>query len=373
MKAMLANVVLAAAMSAAAQGTNSIPDAVREPVLHGLGYRITNCVYDVFGLDVSFATTNEPPYLVGVFVAEEACFMSRLMPLRAKIVREKHASLSGDFVSRGTTFVQVFDASVTNDPLYRVMENSAEYFSNMRRRFSYADGAVTTNYVDSWSERYFEENMRPVADWTWGSFKVTSDTSFTVRAAGKKAVPDLPVECPDGFILVRDNGCLFYGGQTPYAVPESYEKRIGEHGMWLHGGWEGRHFGNSVIIRVWNDQQKWYEDRRAFVAYNPHYPNEIGNFEYKLVDTETTEQTLSGFDTSVGCGCRILLDTRTQTFTAERAWSLFGDRSQEVVLRRILKPISAHDGKKVVVDAFGIPHFTSDTNAVPDRIHWEGL
>lgn len=372
MKTMLTNVILAAAMSAAAQVTNSFPDVVRKPVLHGLGYRITNCVYDAYGLDVSFATTNEPPYLVGVFVAEEACYLSRLLPLKAKIVNEKHACLSGDFFSRGIAFVQVFDAAVTNDSLYQAMESPDEYFSSMRRRFCYDEGCVTTNSVDCWEDRYFEENMRPVSDYCWGSFKISSDADITVRASGKKAVADLPVECPDGFILVRATSSKFYGEPTPYAVPESYETRVGEHGPWLHGGWEGRHVGDAVAVRVWNEQQQWYEDRTAFVEYNPHYPREF-IYPYKLVDTETTEQTLSGYDTAVGCGYRVLLDERTQTFTAERAWSLFGDRSQEVVLRRIFKPISAHNGKKVVLGAFGIPHFASETNAVPDRVYWEGL
>ena len=337
----------------------------------GLGYRITNCVYDVFGVDISFATTNEPPYLVGVFVAEEAGFSRRVRPIRTKLVGEKWASLSGKFYDRGNVFIQVFDASVTNEPGYGVMTESERtaYFDRLHSRLD-GSRALAAPY-DAWSDRYGEENMQLVGDHTWGSFKPSGSSEITVSAAGRKSVPDLPVECPPGHLVVCDGNDFARTNMVFSAVAESASERETSGSPFVHG-WYYRHPGDPVDVYTYTNGT--YETVLRYVFYNPHFPDEAGHIRGRVTSVvEAAEQTLCGFDASVGLGYRLILDERTLSFTAERAFSLFGDRSQEVVLRRPVRALSVRGGKKVVLDWLGFMRFAEETNAVPGRIYWEGL
>ena len=337
----------------------------------GLGYRITNCVYDVYGVDISFATTNEPPYLVGVFVAEEVGFFSRIRPIRTKLVGERWASLAGCFYDRGNVFVQVFDASVTNEPGYRVMSESerTEYFDSLHARLDGSRALAAPD--DAWSDMYGEENMQLVGDNIWGSFKPSGSSEITVRAAGRKWVPDLPVECPPGHLIVSDGNDFSRTNLSFAAVAESKAARMTSGSPCVHG-WYYRHPGDPVDVYTYANGT--YETVLRYVFYNPHFPTETGHIRGRRIsEVETVEQTLIGFDSSVGLGYRVHLDERTLSFTAERAYSLFGDRSQEVVLRRPVRALSVSGGKKVVLDWLGFIRFAADTNAVPGRIYWEGL
>ena len=336
----------------------------------GLGYRITRCQYDIFGVNVSFETTNPPPYVVGIFLAEEVGFGTRIFPLRVKLVHDRVAYLSGSFYERGNAFVQVLSPSVTNDPMFRVLGETDQqrYFDDLRRKIDRS--SVIPDPDDIWDERISAPDMQLISDYTWGTFYPTTNGTLTVRGRGRKAVVDVPGLDP-GYVLLRDSD----GHEFPMA--ERRDKRLhGELESYVVSPVpEAMHYGDVIAWRERTGTGTWdfVEHTGLRCAYNPRFPKEAGNHEWKFVPVESSEQTLGPFDTSVGCGLRVIYREREDVFTAKRAYSLFSDRSNEVVLRRPLRPLSAHDGKKIVLDWMGLVRMATETNAVPDRIYWEGL
>ena len=82
---------------------------------------ITNGWCDSDYVTVQFGTTNEPPYMVGIYDALDAQFpassVTRSRPLNYRIVNERQATLA--FPTRAVkerTFVQVVPVSWTNEP-----------------------------------------------------------------------------------------------------------------------------------------------------------------------------------------------------------------------------------------------------------------
>lgn len=75
---------------------------------------ITDCKYDVAGIDVEFETGLPSPYVVAVFDISVAQFRYRYRPLHSVMTNDKLARLEGDFCSYGNSFVQVFTADITN-------------------------------------------------------------------------------------------------------------------------------------------------------------------------------------------------------------------------------------------------------------------
>ena len=364
------------------------PASAEELNIDGLGIRITNCVYDVLGVDVDFVTTNPPPYVAAVFVADEFSFNSRIMPVRTKVINGKHACIAGDFTSRGNTFVQILMPSVTNDPAFHVLSPSEtdEFFDRARASVNFSREVDDSSRC--WSNG--GEDMVLMSDHTWGSFVPTTNASLRLKARGLKAVPDLPCDWETNQIVVTDNERVWavYDGGGPAVTSNRWP--------YIVGGWQNRRCGDMVVVRSWHDGGKiegseriiydpdpkvcWtyaprgYLPKTVRVAYNPHYPMDLGEYKAKTINADVAgHQTLGPFDTSVGLGVRVILDERTGRFRAERAYSLFSDRSQECVLQRPFKALSAHDGKKYKLDWRGFVRITTETNAIPDKIYLEGL
>ena len=343
----------------------------------GLGIRITNCVYDVLGVDIDFVTTNPPPYVAAVFVASEAGFNSRICPIRMKVVETKHACFAGDFTTRANTFVQVLMPSATNDPMFRVMTQSERdaHFDWLRESIDFDIEVSDTS--NCWTDNFRAEEMKVIRDYTWASFRLGDDTNVTLRAQGAEYIPDVP-EFGDGQLLVSDtNISPYFAGSNRHvwAVHECSGPYVHSNNLpYVVGGWEGRHVNTPVIVREWKELP-WgrYTERIAYIDYNPHYPKEVGYHDLKKVETTVDEQTLGPFDTSVGLGLRIYLEEPEMHFRAERAYSLFSDRSNECLLQRPFKALSAHNGRKYKLDWRGFVRLTTETNAIPDKIYLEGL
>lgn len=113
------------------------------------------------------------------------------------------------------------------------------------------------------------------------------------------------------------------------------------------------------------------------VFYRSDDPNPVlkGKFRRSRDDSsfDVGEKTFGPFDTSSGTGYRVLYNEKTSEWTVHRAYSLFPHCSQEVLLVRPLKPLSMHDNLKISLDWLGQMRYQIETNAVPDRIYWEGL
>lgn len=367
------------------------PASATDLPLDGLGIRVTNCVYDVLGVDVDFVTTNPPPYVAAVFVADEFSFNSRKMPIRAKVVNGKHACIAGDFTSRGNTFVQILMPSVTNDPAFHVLTTSEtdEFFDRARASVDFSREVGDSSRC--WSDS--GEEMTPISDYTWGSFVPTTNASLRLKARGLKAVPDLPCDWETNQIIVTS------GGNVMAVYDEGTSAVVSNRLPYVNGGWQGRNRGDKVVVRTWHNgglvegservvPSPWtgqpivcgtyspagYRDVDACVEYNPHYPTDLGWHKSKAVNADVArQQTLGPFDTSVGLGLRVILDECTGRFRGERAYSLFADRSQECVLKRPFKALSAHNGKKYKLDWRGFVRIATETNAIPDKIYFEGL
>lgn len=342
----------------------------------GLGIRITNCVYDVLGVDIDFVTTNPPPYVAAVFVASEAGFNSRIRPIRMKVVETKHACIAGDFTSRGNTFVQVLMPSVTNDPMFRALTPSETdaHYDWLRERIEFDQEVVDTS--DCWTDNFQAEEMRVIRDYTCASFRLGNETNVIMSASGTKLIPDVPEHGTNQMLVSNTNIGPYLAGTNRqvwavYDGPSDFV--ISNRLPHVAGGWQGRHFNNPVYVRTWNEFYRWYDDRVAYVDYNPHYPKEVGFHDFKRVETSVEEQTLGPFDTSVGLGLRVFLEEPEMRFRAERAYSLFSDRSNECLLQRPFKVLSAHNGRKYKLDWLGFVRITTETNAIPDKIYLEGL
>ena len=87
---------------------------------------ITGGVLDRYSLTVDFATTAEPPYLVGIFDSLDAQFppspQTRCRPIGYKVVDGRRATLACDTRRLPyTLFVQVLPAAWTNEPGFRLI------------------------------------------------------------------------------------------------------------------------------------------------------------------------------------------------------------------------------------------------------------
>ena len=128
-------------------------------------------------------------------------------------------------------------------------------------------------------------------------------------------------------------------------------------------------YGERTLGNCW--KRPVLRDIPVFVEFVKHDP-EIPEFP-NMAETVSRTFRFGPFDTSRGCGYRIIYNDDKDQFDVMRAYSLFTNRSQEVVLRRNFKALSAHGGVRVGHDWMGRRAYVTDTNSVPDRIYWEGL
>lgn len=345
------------------------------PPTDGLGIRITNVVFDAVGVDVDFVTTNPPPYVAAVFRAEDAGFSSRIRPVRARLVSEKHACLAGDFARYENAFVQVFMPSITNDPMFRVItvEERESAYDFLRKRID--RDCVGEDSSDLWTDKGMSENMVIFDDHTWGSFTVSTDRFVTVQIQGRRAVPAAPSQaCAYNQVLVCDN---IYSPTNVWAVYDEGSTNIkNAHLTYLTAGWEGCHVGDRVRVSEWDTRagNSWYYEREVCLYFNPHYRTSDWHSRDVVFEEHGFEPRRFGpFDTSVGCGLRILVDDEQMLYRAERAYSLFSDRSNECVLQRPFKALSSWNGRKIKLDWMGFVNLVHETNAIPGRIYMEGL
>ena len=115
---------------------------------------ITNGWCDANFVTVQFGTTNEPPYLVGIYDAVDAQFAAsqttRSRPLGYRIVGEKQATLA--FSARGTrerTFIQVGPVSWTNAPGFRI-KTMEEMRSGRVGNFWAGRGTIRSGEENAW-------------------------------------------------------------------------------------------------------------------------------------------------------------------------------------------------------------------------------
>lgn len=207
-----------------------------------LGINITYCNYDSYGVDVVFETDLEPPYVVGVFMAVESGFYRRDYPIDYRIVNGKSCYISGDFLSKGYTFVQVFTESVTNSPDFRCLtpEEVDQRYRNFYSSGRGLDFKLERDEDEYWTEQYNSTNMVIFDDYQWGVYYPTMTNEIVVTANGRgfrywRHVTNFvqTAEVKSGFLYSNDvSGVVredinvrtnfFY---EPYVTKDSYEVR----------------------------------------------------------------------------------------------------------------------------------------------------
>jgi hypothetical protein len=80
-----------------------------------------------------------------------------------------------------------------------------------------------------------------------------------------------------------------------------------------------------------------------------------------------------GFICSVGTGYRIVKFADHDKQFITRAYSRCPDRSDEYLIRKPTKALSAWDGRSIKFDWLGRPYYSDNTNAVPGRLYMNGV
>lgn len=339
------------------------------------GIRIRKCAYDRHGVSVTFETALPPPYVVGIFRADDLG-LSRDFPIRYKISGEKSAYITGDYFSKKNTFVQVFTDSISTNEHFRELSDAevTEYFNTTASAMSM--NSIASKVEDIWSERFNANNMALVGDHTWVSFFPTNIPSIRLGLNGMYRPPQphrewekKPWLHPRAKCRIKDD--------------DGEEIEVYRSICWTRTDADA-YITNSVYSQIVCVRVGYYSTRTNSVGQVFKYPRTgvITWMPYNMdpVDSDVPEiesnvvsRIYGPYDTSVGCGYRITFHDDTSTFDVERAISARPDRSQEVVIRKPFKSLSAHDGIKVTVDWRGEITYAVETNAVPDRIYWEGI
>lgn len=117
---------------------------------------ITNVSYGAGCVSAWFATTNEPPYLAGVFDSLDAQFLAaphtRARPVRYRVVRERRATLRvPEGALRHRLFVQVVPASWTNEPGFREMDVAELHERHRTLKGTYVDNPPSSGDETAWT------------------------------------------------------------------------------------------------------------------------------------------------------------------------------------------------------------------------------
>lgn len=110
----------------------------------------------------------------------------------------------------------------------------------------------------------------------------------------------------------------------------------------------------------------------AFDVYGTIFVKDPGGPGH-IETNDTYSVVVTNGCTDVGIGYRVVLLDDRHSIMAQRAYSPRPNMSSEVVLPRIVSSLSAHRGYRVTTDLYGHKYFQKDTNAIPDKVYWEGL
>lgn len=362
-----------------------------------LGIEITKCDYDEYGVTVEFETDLKPPYVVGVYPAADAGFPpkphTRARPIRWKLVDGTRARLSGDFISRGTSFVQVFTPDITNSVVLSTNETPwitssfRQATSNELERYyrEFNDARLLGRQCsaeaadEQWEPWWCAEHMTVIGDHEWGCFVRTNLSEIALSGNARGFCTwhvvtnryQTAVEGWEQFVSNKTSGTIrdwhvsvMTNLYADAALTNAYHRD------------NVTPLGNSNVLHIVTWYEPWLDFRdvvakRFRESYDPAHG--VTNYEAQVREFAVTNATFGPFDTSVGSGFRIRYFDDRDEFSVVRAYSLFTNCSQEVALRKPFKTLSRHGDLRLARDFYGNKVFVAETNAVPDRIYWEGL
>ena len=377
---------------------HSDPDAwARAP----LGIRITSCSFDRTGVDISFDTDLQPPYVVGIYRNAEYG-LGRYYPVTETTTAWKHVRVPVPTMDV-SLFVQVMTPSAciprTTNCVHRMISNTEwEQYRNEIR-----NAPVKRNDDPSYSFERLQDDpsMWLVSDETWVGFRETDLPDVTFTFSGRTNDVESIVSNRTVYSVKMDWATYLFAGTS---IPSSWKSP--------KANWANRKTGtytNGTIRTFFSDAEPtddaWYyncatiyRDRYdGFREYTKQYTNGLGEIStafgvYHYYDPSTRQEPLakpiinwkpselvtwsssvSGADTSVGTGYRVLFFSDRNTVMVQRAYSARTNMSDEVFIDRGFRSLSTHNGYRYTMDFDGRLYFQADTNAVPDRIYLEGL
>ena len=354
-----------------------------------LGIAIKQCVYDFKGVSVSFETDLPPPYVVAIFCPDEGGFFSRHYPLTYTTVYEKFAYFKGDYISKGHTFLQVFTSQITSEThssgtdiyFFRNRVNPESYFATLVAHLDPND--PWEDDYDPWTDKYVSEHPYIIGDQTWASFTRSTDRYVTVHTE-MSGFAKWVLTTNDYQTAIETKGWICSNEVTgAWNISVNETTNIWYDAYVTQDVWQVKrssiHYAGAPTGEVWYSVNglKTLNDARLDVKreYVRTYDPSRGVTDFDSQFTRQTGRTFTfgPFDTSAGTGYRIIYFDDKDEYAVQRAYSSMTNRSEEFVLKRPFKSLSAHDGMKIALDWQGRMRFFVETNAVPYRIYPEGL
>ena len=320
-----------------------------------MGIVITNCVYDTYGVSVSFETDLKPPYIVGVYESWEDG-LGRNFPVAEVVTEKKSAYVAGDFTDV-TTSAEVMHPSRLNPKMqHRVLTDSEKtyYRTKLEKMPVLLRSAASDRFsadIDWAPDNVMGQlrGMELTADHVWTGISYSHNASPTFSFKGRKAVDN--VVTSQVMRVVRDT----YWGSFKY-----------DHTV----EWKLHHSRtNDQYCAVDDSEPASYSSE--YGPYDPpckfamlkHVVTQTPTGQVveridgkKIVDFEMTQFSLqaSPEEASKGAGWRLVFNDETGETLAMRAYSSRTNCSNTVYLPRLFLGLNAHDGYRLTTDSNGV-------------------
>lgn len=379
-------VAIACCIAAASARADSNPDAWTNAPL---GIAIRKCSYDAHGVDVRFDTDLEPPYLVGVYRSEEIG-LGRRFPVAEVVTSSKLARVPVKTMD-ATLFVQVMTSGAEKHSRRTISQTEYQDFVDRIK-----GSPVLTNHNAGTTWEYVRDDpaMELVSDNTWLGFRQSQLKDVTFSFSGRTNITEIVTTKPYPWVTLDSalyefsdmpsvwtspyydwsnrKSAKYTNGTVRAEFSDGQDAQSGElYGIACylrspnHANWQFVHT-NSVNGHVFVSVHRAYNPR---TQYGPCTPYNV----YHKSDPVTFSSSVTNADVSVGTGYRVLFFCDRNEVMAQRAYSARTNMSDEVIIERGFKSLSTHDGYRLTKDFDGRLYFQADTNAAPDRIHWEGI
>ena len=321
-----------------------------------LGFEITKAECDSRGIWIKFRTDAPPPYLVAVYDPAHLG-LDRIYPLDYVITEQPTVYLPTRSFLTAHVFLQVGELmamtkgrKIQKVDWSRMKDGPAEPGSevlnwNNPNEFQFVEAHTSVTFLRG--------------DWSGYEIRVVS--------------PDPQYD-------------YYWKDETFYSIwqwDETYTENIStmemtnyklvETLLTTNGTEAGFHGDQHTISKTSTDNGNGTRNvHKRSVISRPTSTNRV--VASRIVqDYEAPWGVIPAMDCSIGSGYRIIKFSDHDKQFITRAYSRRPDRSDEYLIRKPVKALSAWDGRYLRFDWLGRPYYAPITNAVPGRIYWEGL
>ena len=348
-----------------------------------LGIAISECSYDAHGVEVRFATDLQPPYLVGVYRSEEIG-LHRRFPV-AEVLTESTLVRIPVRTMDATLFVQVM---TTNAEQFSRRTISHEEYRQFIDKIQSSPIAKNQDPATTWEYVRNDPSMELISDNTWIGFRMSDEPDVSLGFSGRTSIVER-LEHPSIHFCKVDTARYVFADGIPSEwkfVPKSdwasrktstftngtvrcdFEEDRETQSNWYYGMISFNRGEMFEHVAATNGSNAYVTILRYHDAWK--VPNEnVSTPVYGLSDPITFSTSITDADVSVGTGYRIIFFDDLGIVQAQRAYSARTNMSDEVIIERGFKSLSAHDGYRYTKDFDGRVYWQADTNTVPDRIN----